>query len=103
MEELQATVIYAYDWTMFGDQMRMSDIADHQCLQIYVVGFLVDENDEFVCLAQQVFNEDIPNIRFTVMIPKACIIDRRDVQFFPQEESEEDLVIEEEQNAEPAS
>ena len=60
-----------------------------------LVGFLVDEDDEFVCLAQQVFNEDIPNIRFTVMIPKACIIDRRDINFFPKEESEEDLVIEE--------
>jgi len=95
MHELQTTVIYAYDWTMFGDQMRLSDIADHQCLQIYVVGFLVSEDDEFVCLAQQVFNEEIPNIRFTVMIPKACIIDRKDLKFFPEEESEEDPEIEE--------
>jgi hypothetical protein len=88
MGELQVTALLAYDWTMFGDQMRMSDIADHQCLEIYVVGFLVDEDDEFICLSQQVFNEDIPNIRFTVMIPKICIIDRKDLEFFPKEEEE---------------
>lgn len=85
MQKLKVTVIYAHDWTMFGEQMRLSDIADQQCLQIYVVGFLVDEDDDFICLSQQVFNEDIPNIRFTVMIPKACIIDRKDVRLFPEE------------------
>lgn len=84
MHELQAVAISAYDWTMFGDQMRWADVAEQQCLEIYIVGFLVYEDDEVVALAQQVFNEDLPNVRFTVMIPKVCIIDRKDIEFFPK-------------------
>ncbi len=85
MEELQVTAVYAYDWTMFGDQIRLQDVADMECLQIFVVGFIVHEDDEFISLSQQVFNSDTPNVRFTVMIPKACIIDRKDLTFFPEE------------------
>jgi hypothetical protein len=71
---------------MFGEQMRLTDIEKHECLKIYVVGFLVDEDDNFISLSQQVFNEELPNIRFTLMIPKVCIIDRKDLEFFPKEE-----------------
>jgi hypothetical protein len=88
MHELQVTVLLAYDWTMFGDQMRLTDIEKHDCLQIYVVGFIVSEDDDFISLSQQVFNEELPNIRFTLMIPKVCIIDRKDLEFFPKEEEE---------------
>ena len=98
MQELQATVIYAYDWTMLAEQIRQEDIQAVDCLQIYVVGFVTYEDEEFVCLSQQVFNEARPNIRFTVIIPKVCIIERQDLKFNPdpeEEESEEDLVIEE--------
>ncbi len=84
MHELQAVAVSALDWTMFGDQMRMSDVAEQECLQIYIVGFLVYEDDDVLALAQQVFNEELPNVRFTVMVPKVCIIDRKYVEFFPK-------------------
>jgi len=86
MHELQVVALLAYDWTMFGEQMRLTDIEKHDCLKIFVVGFLVDEDDEFISLSQQVFNEEQPNIRFTLMIPKVCIIDRKDLEFFPEED-----------------
>lgn len=85
MKPLQITAIYTYDLTMFGDQLRLQDVPDMECLQIYMVGFLVDECEEFLCLSQQVFNEDIPNVRFTVKVPKACIIDRKDILLHPKE------------------
>jgi hypothetical protein len=90
MEELQVTLVRAYDWTMFGDQMRLYDVDDLECLEIVVIGFLVREDDDYICLAQQLFNEEMPNIRFVVMIPKVCIVERKDLTFFPEEGESDD-------------
>ncbi len=84
---LQICLVYTYDLTMFGNQLNLSDVQDMECLEIFMVGFLVDECEEFLCLSQQVFNEEIPQVRFTVKIPKACIIDRKDIISNPEEES----------------
>jgi len=78
--KLGVVVILAHDWTMFAEQMRLSDIEDADILEVMVAGFVVREDEEYICVAQQVFNEDIPNVRFTVMIPKHCIIERQDLK-----------------------
>ena len=85
---MQVTVVYAYDWTMMAEQIRLEDIQAIDCLQIFVAGFVTHENEDFLCLSQQVFNEARPNVRFTVIIPKVCIIDRQDIDFFPKDEEE---------------
>lgn len=42
-----------------------------------LVGFLVDENEERLVLAQQVFNDG--GLRTLLSIPKVCIIERYDL------------------------
>lgn len=77
-DKLSVVLLLVRDLTIFTDQMRIDDIHNQSILEIMVVGFLVREDDEYVCLAQQVFNEDNKSIRFTLMIPQNCIIERHE-------------------------
>lgn len=82
---LGVVVIQAIDWTMFGEQMALNDILSCDCLEVLVAGILVREDDEYVCIAQQVFDDESTSIRFTVMIPKVCILERHDFKIGDQE------------------
>jgi hypothetical protein len=74
--KFKVACVYAVDWTMFGEQMRLSDIDDMEILHVLVTGFVVREDDDYLCLSQQIFDDEGYSIRFTVMIPKMCILEQ---------------------------
>lgn len=72
--------VYAVDWTMFGEQIKLRDVPDMELLNVLVVGVIAYEDDDVLGLSQQVFDDEDHQVRFTVMIPKQCILERHEFE-----------------------
>lgn len=66
--------IYAMDWGTYYDQVS-KDI-DFKLVKGWVHGQIIKETEDFLAVAQQVFDEG--DVRVVVTIPKACILERID-------------------------
>lgn len=76
MTERVIVALRAVDWGMYGDQT--SDKTEFKIVWANVVGFLVSEDEEKIVLAPQWFDEG--DTRCTLVIPKVCISERRDIE-----------------------
>lgn len=78
--QFKVVAVSAVDWTMWEDQQSMAELYKAQPLTAVVVGFLVREDDDYIWLAQQIFDDETNSCRKVVCIPKSCIEDRHDFE-----------------------
>ena len=66
--------IYAVDWGTYYEQVSRN--TDFKIVKGWVHGQVVKEEEEYLVIAQEVFDEG--DVRIVVTIPKVCIIRRVD-------------------------
>lgn len=69
-----STSIKAVDWGMYGEQVSRD--TDFQLIVGWVHGEVIKETSDLIAIAHQVF--DGGDVRHVVVIPKVCILERRD-------------------------
>lgn len=74
----KVVAVSAIDWTMWEEQQSMIDVYKTEPLTAVIVGFLVRENDDYIWLTQQIFDDEHNSVRNMICIPKTCIEDRHD-------------------------
>lgn len=71
---MKVVSLYAMDWGTYHDQTSIN--TEFKLVKGWIHGQIIQENDEYLALAQQVFDEG--DVRIVVTIPKVCIIKRVD-------------------------
>ena len=74
------TIVYvkAVDWSMAEFQIDKKDEHEFDLIHAEIIGFLVEESEERLTVTQQQFESG--SIRYTLSIPKACIVHRKDFE-----------------------
>lgn len=92
--QMTVAVVMASDWCYYEQTKSIYD--KFTPIDGYIVGFILEEDEEKIVLAHQVF-KDNESVRHVTVITKTSIIERFDMKIDDEcdEEVEEDLEIEE--------
>lgn len=91
--EMTVAVVMASDWCYYEQTKSIRD--NFTAIDGFIVGFILDEDDEKLVLAHQVFKEN-ESVRHVTVITKSSIIERYNMKIDDKcdEVEVEDLIIE---------
>ncbi len=90
--KLQVAVVMASDWCYYEQTRGIRDIFTP--INGFIVGFVLEEDDEKIVLAHQVFKEN-DSVRHVTVITKSSVIERYDMKIDDEcdEQEVEDLIL----------